>query len=536
MRVTFLSVLLSMAAACGSEQQPASGSAGSPDQAATAGAVKLEETTLQLARDEPYAAERGHLTVPENRSDPSSDFIEIGFLRLKSTSESTAAPIFVLPGGPGSSWVTEIEAAAGDDEASAGKRLLFQQHFFEDLRSVADVVIVDQRGAGTSRPYLECDDGSSIPNRTPISAESYRDAAERFTENCLQELEGSGRDVRGYSVFELVEDVDALRRALGYDRISLFAGSFGSQWGLSFIRRHEGSVDRFVFWGLEGLDHAYDSPTGVLEALAAVYDDTSAASGDNAGQPAFRDLLESSLARLEQEPATLSLAGSDENDGASLHFGPAGLQRALYGTGDFSVRDRLSIASWHAYTSELLSGDYSRAAPIVRDARRINEPGEPVPQYLSIDCGLAVSETRRAVLERDPARELVGNVNLEYDVICAEWPAIDVGDEFRKSKVSNVPGLLIHGTWDVSTPFENAVEVSRLFPNADLVVVEKATHRVLRELYRERGETLRPLLRQFLEGRPVRPPKRIELPGINTSRRGASIFPPQGGHAPRQPE
>lgn len=514
-----LAVLLT-ASACNGDVEPGADSTSRQEETPSPRSLEVRKIALKLVRDEPYTVERGHLAVLENRSDPASATIEIGFFRLKSTAATPAVPIFVLPGGPGSSWITEIvEAAAGDDAASARKRLLFQQHFFEDLRSVADVVIVDQRGAGISRPRLGCDDRSVIPNQTPISADSYRQAARRFVESCLQQVENAGRDLAGYTVFELVEDVDSLRAALGYDRISLFAGSFGSQWGLSFIKRHEDRVERFVFWGLEGLDHAYDSPGGVLEALAAVYDDTAGAAGyGDTGEPDFRDRLESSLAGLRRQPESVPVGGDDTGDSEPLHFGPGELQRALYGTDGFSVRDRLGIASWYAYVSELFAGEYSRAVPIVLEARRINDPEEPVPQYLSIDCGLAVSAERRAALERDPAIALVGNVNLEYDAVCPQWPAIDVGEAFRRPEVSAVPGLLIHGTWDVSTPFDNAVDVARLFPNARLVSVERATHRVLRELYREKGDVVRPLLRRFLGGRAVRPPEAIELPRIATAR------------------
>ena len=64
-------------------------------------------------------------------------------------------------------------------------------------------------------------------------------------------------------------DVDALRQALGYGRISLIAGSYGSHLAIALMRYHPQSIERAIIWGMEGPDDTYDIPDGILQSLKA---------------------------------------------------------------------------------------------------------------------------------------------------------------------------------------------------------------------------------------------------------------------------
>ncbi len=516
--ITSLLLLVVLAACSGDDERNREQTAEQPS-TESASPLKVETISLSLLNGATFEVDRGFLTVPENRSIDGSATIQIGFYHLKSSAAVPATPIFVLPGGPGSSWIQQINNVADrSGPETATDQAFIQEHFFEDLRSVADVVIVDQRSAGISTPRLTCSDQSRVPHDQPVTSATFSVTAKAFTKNCLAELDEAGRDIDGYTVFDLTDDLNTLRQALGYEKISLFAGSFGSQWGMTFIKRNEAVVERFIFWGAEGLDHAYDSPTGVLNAMAAIYDDTAQGiSDDSSDIVPFRTRLTDALESLRLSPALQRDLPGEENGSAGLSFGPDELQWALYGMGDYSVGNRSSISSWFSYATDLLAGDVSAALPIVLDYRQINRPGFPVAQYLSIDCGLGISKERRQQIESDAALALIGNINFRYDVICAEWPAFDVGDDFRAPKTSNLPGLLFHGTWDVSTPLNNAIEVSHLFPNSQLITVERATHKILRELYREKPDETRSIIRDFLRGNAVSAPDRIELPQVPAS-------------------
>src|SRR5690349_23781890 len=68
-------------------------------------ALRVEPYAFRLADGTDLAAERGTFSVPEDRNDPRSRRIEIGFVRFRSTNPHPGAPIVYLAGGPGGSGV-----------------------------------------------------------------------------------------------------------------------------------------------------------------------------------------------------------------------------------------------------------------------------------------------------------------------------------------------------------------------------------------------------------------------------------------------
>ena len=119
--------------------------------------------------------ELGRLMVRENREKPTSRLIEVAFVRLKSTAEKPGFPVIYLDGGPGSS---AIGLARVPEYMSA----------FQKLREVGDVILLDQRGVGLSKPNLTRPTPESLPldifaNKEKAQAEytkRFREAAEYF--------------------------------------------------------------------------------------------------------------------------------------------------------------------------------------------------------------------------------------------------------------------------------------------------------------------------------------------------------------------
>ena len=68
-----------------------------------AGTLKLKPYTYESDKGEKVESEFGTLLVPENRSNPESNLIELAFVRFKSTSKNPGPPIVYLAGGPGGS-------------------------------------------------------------------------------------------------------------------------------------------------------------------------------------------------------------------------------------------------------------------------------------------------------------------------------------------------------------------------------------------------------------------------------------------------
>ena len=105
-----------------------------------------------------YEGEHGHLMVRENRTKPNSNLIELAFVRIKSTSEKPGYPTIYLDGGPGSS---AIGIATVPEYMRA----------FQNLREVGDVILLDQRGVGRSKPNLSHRASASLPTDVFASRE-----------------------------------------------------------------------------------------------------------------------------------------------------------------------------------------------------------------------------------------------------------------------------------------------------------------------------------------------------------------------------
>src|SRR6185312_8329380 len=113
------------------------------------GTLKIKPYTFETNKKEKVDAEFGTLLVPENRSDPESNLIELAFVRFKSTAKNPGPPIVYLAGGPGGSGIG----------TARGSRF----PLFMALREIADVIAFDQRGTGFSKPNLTCLDRLSLP-------------------------------------------------------------------------------------------------------------------------------------------------------------------------------------------------------------------------------------------------------------------------------------------------------------------------------------------------------------------------------------
>ena len=457
----------------------------------TAGAQLTTGTTSVVLYDKTVVrVESGTVQVPESRARPSTRKITIPFYRLKSEASTPAAPIFLLAGGPGSSWLEQFEAEETNREA----------RFYQ---SVADVVLFDQRGSGRATPAMTCDDSAPAPAPdAPLDIGMVGRIMQRLLVECRDRWRARGVDLAAYNTVESAADVNDLRLALGYPKITLIGGSYGSHLALQFMRQFPDAVDRAVIFGVEGPDHTWDDPDGALHTLERIAAATEQSPEYRGRIPegGLIKALEAVIARLDAQPQLVTV-GTD----------PAILRVLLDGT---RVRrlvradaGRRSAAwAWPEMILAMHSGDFTAVARRVAGQRGLKLPD---PVHFSMDCASAASPARKARSRTDPARRLFGDLNFEYEVACDVWPSEDLGARFRTNVVSDVPTLVVHGTWDTSTPIENAREVAASLPRATLVEVIGGNHGALYNLF-ARWPPMRSSLAAFLAGRDVSFPATVD--------------------------
>jgi pimeloyl-ACP methyl ester carboxylesterase len=406
--------------------------------------------------------EAGRLLVPESREHPSRRQVAIPWYRLKSTSPHPAAPIFLLAGGPGSSWLDLVEHVEN-----------FREVMF--YRSIADVVLFDQRGGGHALPAMHCPQTAPLRVDRPLDLAEVRSTLRRMARACRDQWLAAGVDLAAYDTRNNAEDLDDLRKALGYGRISLIGGSYGSHLALAYLRRHADKVDRVVLYGVEGPDQTWDDPDGVLAALGRIARDArqSAALAPDMPEGGLLASLQRTLDRLHAHPATVTLSGPHGD--AAVVVDDAWVRLML--RHDAGRRSRPD--AWPGWIIAMDRGDYTHVARFIQAHRTLRLQD---PMHYMMDCSAGISPARRQRYDRSPARRLLGDINQEYADLCDVWP-VKPGHRDRGPVHARVPVVILQGTWDTSTPLGNAREVAATLPNARLVEVVGGTHGALYNLY-----------------------------------------------------
>ena len=198
-RVALAAVLLGLAA-CQGTPQPAA----------------IDVLTPCQGADAPTDALCGRLDVFENRAARAGRRISLKIVVLPALSPDPAPdPLVFLAGGPGQ---------------GAAKLAREVRELFGRIQADRDIVLVDQRGTGESNP-LDCrsDEDSLAALSEPDDVGLQR------LKQCLA---GYDADPRYYTTTIAMDDLDEVRAHLGYARINIYGGSYGTRAGLVYLRQH----------------------------------------------------------------------------------------------------------------------------------------------------------------------------------------------------------------------------------------------------------------------------------------------------------
>jgi len=96
-----------------------------------------------------------------------------------------------------------------------------------------------------------------------------------------------------------------------------------------------------------------------------------------------------------------------------------------------------------------------------------------------LDCGSGITSERLTEHNSDPAMSILSRMSWGYKTGCPVWES-DLGDDFRQNFETQIPTVIAHGTWDTSTPYENALELVPFFKNSKFIPVVRGPHGAIR--------------------------------------------------------
>lgn len=421
-----------------------------------AGTLKMKPYTFKNQKGEKVDSEFGTLFVPENRSDPESNLIELAFVRFKSTAQKPGPPIVYLAGGPGGSGIG----------TATGSRF----PLFMALREIGDVIAFDQRGTGYSKPNLGCYERLALaldvaPSRQVMLNELREDA--RACASYWRDIQRV--DLTGYNTNESADDLEDLRKALGARQISLWTISYGTHLAFATMRKHPKSIHRAILAGTEGPDHTYKLPSNIqrhLEDLTAVIKADPEIGKDI---PDFLALMKSVFDRLDAQPESVEIVDQRTKQKVKVIVNKFVMQYFVANNIGTTVTTQFPALFYRAS-----KGDFTTPAQVW-----LNESQSEIGSAMSymMDCASGQTAQRRERIEKEAKGTLLEDISsLPFPDICQEWNALDLGDAFRAPLRSDVPVLFISGTLDARTPVSNAEEYRPGFTNSTHMIIDGAVH------------------------------------------------------------
>jgi pimeloyl-ACP methyl ester carboxylesterase len=442
-------VLLSlMLAACGgAKEAPVTVPAG----AQAGDLVGLEPCTYK-AGDVEYAADCGTLVVPENRADPNSRLIALPVIRVRATGSNPAEPIFYFTGGPGAS------------------NLHFQH--LEDVVENHDFVQVGYRGVDGS-VVLDCPEISeAVRNARDLLGDEALESYTVAGASCAGRLQAEGADLAGYSIVETIDDNEDARVALGYDRINLLGGSYGTRIEMIYEWMYPDSLHRVVMLAVNPPGHfVWDA-----EVVDEQIEDYARLCAQDPECSARTDDLAASMRRLSEDMPDRWLFIPIDEGGVKLitlvmlfeSIQPPGVPVPLFGPA--------AVDMWLAAEG----GDASGMA-LASMSRNMFLPtlwtwGEGLSLSAGVDDYYDPARDYRSEFEA-PDTILGSPISLMLWSMGPEWPTHPISQEYLQVQPTDVETLLISGSIDLSTPPQFATE--ELLPylsNGEQVILKDFGH------------------------------------------------------------
>ncbi|MBC7796074.1 MAG: alpha/beta fold hydrolase [Pyrinomonadaceae bacterium] len=420
-----------------------------------AGDLKIEPYTFKTNGGQMVEAELGKIYVPERHAKPNGKLIELAFVRFKSTAKTSSIPIIYLAGGPGGSGVNLAKGA--------------RFTLFMAMREFGDVIALDQRGAGLSKPNLTCKENLDYPlDKAAEKAEALRLYQEK-SKSCAEFWRKQAVDLTAYNSNENADDLEVLRKALGVKQITLWGSSYGTHLGLTFIRRHEKNVYRAVFSGVEGADDTFKLPSTLNAQLKLVSDLVKKNSILNEKIPDFIELVKRVFAKLEKEPVEVEIKNG------KIKLGKFDIQQLTIALlGDRSGKEILPALFYDFDKGDYDSFYVKYFAQLIAQ-QRLDSIGSAMA--FAMDCASFASKPRLARINREGRNSILGDSpDFPLPDVCTAWGNLKLDNSFRRPVKSKVKVLFLSGTFDGRTPRRNAEEVLKGFPNGHHVLIEGAGH------------------------------------------------------------
>ncbi|GAB2518697.1 alpha/beta hydrolase [Lysobacter humi (ex Lee et al. 2017)] len=396
----------------------------------------------------------GTLRVPEDPEKPRGRMLDlrIAWLQAGDKGEPAPDPVFFLAGGPGQA---ATEHAAG--VAQGLREVLKTRHVF----------LIDQRGTGQSAP-LSCPEGLEKRFEARIDVA----AVGEYAGLCAK---AQKNDPRLFTTTQAVADLDAVRRALGVEKVNLVGVSYGTRVAQQYARRHPRATRTLVLDGVVPNDLVTGGEFARTFERTLELRDRACAREATCTKRYPRD-LRAQLMQIKQRLAASPIEVEFRHPATG-----AAERETLTPQAVVSITQMLSYMPHAAallpvVIDEAAQGRYGPLASLAAMGGESMTGSMNRGMQWSVIC--AEDADRYVPDPKDAGTALGDEMSSMFFSACSAWPRGTRPADFTAPLRTGVPALLMSGELDPVTPPEYAARVAAALPNARAVVLRGQGHGV----------------------------------------------------------
>lgn len=377
------------------------------------------------------------IPVQRDVSKKSSGRFNLAVLVAPAVLKTNETPLLYLHGGPGIATLENVPR-------------YLKSKTWDLLRQERSLVFFDYRGTGFSEPVLcpDIQDSLAELERKKVSAQEIQAHKIELYKKCRMQLLSGGIAVSSFNSFQLAQDAESIRKALGIDKWNVYGVSFGTTVALNLLRSNGQHINAMI------LDSPFPPNAPWLDFVRPFATSFKVLEEKIAGDPAafsrfpsVRNDFVKAVERLNNVPTMIKINDSGKeypytgNDfawsiwnallkPAAIPFVPLALNEVA--NGNDSVLSKWAVA----FSNPNSFGKFSE----LQSKAILCYEGKPKTE----------ADSKTSLLSQYPD---FASFNIDFEgELCAAWQPETAAMQAFEPVVSNVPVLILSGEYDPVCP------------------------------------------------------------------------------------
>ena len=308
-----------------------------------------------------------------------------------------------------------------------------------------------------------------------LEPEEYEQLELEATTACRDRLVSEGVNLSAFNSLQNAADIDALRRALGYEQINLYGVSYGTLLALHTIRDYPEGLRSVILDAVVPPQINYLTRTGMTaqRSFDRLFEACASDPACNEAYPDLQSVFFDLVDQFNETPAIIPMTDPDSGiqydavfDGDSFM---GSIFQLLYSGG--------MVPSLPRMIYEARDGEFDAFARIMSIVLfdRSMSYGMFYSVLCAEDADFSLADQQLEGVYPEIARQEKRSLPLFLEV-CERWDVTPLGDQVDLPVESSIPTLVLSGEFDPVTPPEYAAEAASSLSNSYVYTFPTGAH------------------------------------------------------------